>query len=328
MFRNYPMKSKKKKASEKTKANHYQKLKSDYAKVELAIQQNAGDLMRNFPIIIALAPGIIDESKKQVICVDIFTGAGNISKIPKRLKVVFPKNKYGYVRTEIIKSKLTGKSHAGPIRSGTIIFNKFKAGTFGTLGCILKGSTANKRYFATCNHVLTDDKFENVFHPTDIVTTKSNGISTDIAKWFFGKMDEQIDLAVCEILPQQIPIIINDDLHYDEADLDPAKLLSSEIEIFGKGRSLHTGFAVNPKINFQIKYANQLVLLKDMILLSKSRSVNNYKTLTQKGDSGAIVFLKESHSIIGIVVGGDSQFTCVLPFKRIQNELIRLKINI
>jgi hypothetical protein len=322
------MKSNQEKTSEKKHTRHYQKLKSDYAKAELAIQQHAGDLMGRFPIIIALAPGIIGETKKNTICVDIFTGEGDISKIPKRLKVVFSKNKYGYVRTEIIRSSLTGKSHSTTVQSGTIIFNKRKPGSFGTLGCFMKGITGNKKYFITCNHVLTSDTFLNEFIKGEIVATKQKGIKTDIGKWHFGKMNDQIDLAVCEYLTDQNSTIKKETFIYEELDTEPAILISSSIKVYGKNHSTYSGFVVNPKIDFQIKYENKNIVLKNMILVSASKSANNYKTLTEGGDSGALVVTEDSNSIIGIVVGGDSKFTCVIPFNRIQNELNKLSINL
>lgn len=322
------MKTKSNQPGTKKSSDKAQKLKSDYQKGLLAIEQNRSELTARFPNIITMAIGVMADAKNNAVCVDIFICEGDISKIPKRLKVSYGKNKTGYIRTEVIDNKLQGKSHAIQIGSGTAIFNKRTPGLFGTVGCNLKNQNGITKYFITCNHVLNGDNFYDTFQKGDIIQIKKSGIKSDIGKWHFGKMNEQLDLAVCEYLSNPATTISKEAFVYEGLDKDPAMMLSMAVKVNGKNRAIYHGYIVNPVIDFEIKYANKNVILKNVILVSASLAPINYKSLTEGGDSGALVLTESGDSIIGIVVGGDSKFTCIIPFNKIITELHKLSLSL
>lgn len=296
-------------------------------RVQMAIAQNAKRLKGQYPEIKLLAAGTIGESKQHNLCVDIFIHKGKGDTIPKRLRYYTSKNKYGYVRTEVIKNKLKGKSHAS-VESGTILFNKNDSGNFGTVGCVVFTETGEDPCLITCNHVLNGNRYDNSYEEGEVVTTKQSGVKTDIATWLYGVMSPEIDVAICSILPAAYKLIAEQNLVYDGLDEDIDRLMRCEVVVYGKFWSEYYGYVVNPSVDFEIAYDNTEVELTDMILLSESRSKYSYDTLTEKGDSGAIVADRETNSIIGIVVGGDDDFTCVIPFRRIAVVMTEFSLTI
>jgi hypothetical protein len=59
--------------------------------------------------------------------------------------------------------------------------------------------------------------------------------------------------------------------------------------------------------------------LKGLLVLSKN-GADYFKSLTVGGDSGALVYLTKEKKALGMVVGGNTQYTYAIPFSGILNE--------
>ncbi|MFI5172821.1 MAG: hypothetical protein ACHQFW_10545 [Chitinophagales bacterium] len=223
--------------------------------------------------------------------------------------------------------RYSGFPQAGEISSGAPIFNKRFSAKFGTAGCILKHDASRKKYLLTCNHVLNNERFENNFNRFDSVLIKKPGEDIVVGTWSFGIMDDIIDLALVEIQGAALAGLRKQDFQFDE-DFDVHKLLMKHVQLTGLNYDDIDGYVVEINKSFDMEYKNGTRTLSNTIFLAESTNENNPISITRGGDSGAIVIDSENKNVVGMVVGGNDFYTCVIPFSSFRQILLDRSLSI
>jgi hypothetical protein len=219
------------------------------------------------------------------------------------------------VRTEIIYSYEIPKLH---LNSGDNVYEQNNAYVNGTICCAV--SKNNTEYLLTCAHVLTGgisqvtntDSEGWLLNPTekDIYSNDSN--ENAIGSWKYGEINNLFDAALIEI-DLEIGAITNP-VHsfesYPEEQLHKKVFVNGDIN---KSEGYVIGYQ-KQKIDFH--YNGNTHQLKELIIISKN-TIGNLKSLTEGGDSGALVYLTQEKKALGMVVGGNSQYTYAIPIERI-----------
>lgn len=201
--------------------------------------------------------------------------------------------------------------------SGDNVFEKNNAQMNGTICCVVSKDTKN--YLLTCAHVLTGgiDQIGNsnpdgwLRSPVKQDTFSKNNKNKTIGSWSYGIIDNLNDVALIEVdaklelTANQINIIEN----HSEEKLQKKVSVNGDVN---KSEGYVIGYQKDP-IDF--KYNGSTHQLGELIVLSEN--LDYLKSITEGGDSGALVYLTEEKKALGMVVGGNTQYTYAIPMKRI-----------
>jgi hypothetical protein len=295
--------------TEDTRERHYQPAGLDIAR--LAIAQNDERLRGKYANIYLLLPAFYIQHGRREPCVDICIRDGNGGSLPHHLAIEFPDHREGSVRTRVIPNFKNAKPHTG---RGATIVNDQSTDYMGTLGCVVTDSSSSS-YALTCNHVLTDGSFESPGSIGDQADELAGGGTQRIGAWAAGIMNGQVDAALIK-LDAGVPVQPNglSTTVYPASDNDSGV---TGVALTGALSGQVAGYIIHVNQPFDIDYTNQSVNMTGLISLSRDVHSNNFTTLTQEGDSGSAVYHAVNKQLVGIVVGGNAQFTFVIPMQQV-----------
>jgi V8-like Glu-specific endopeptidase len=205
--------------------------------------------------------------------------------------------------------------------SGDNVFEQNHAQVNGTICCALRGK--NKNYFLTCAHVLTGginkikpaNKKGWISNPIIDDSCSNNNDGNPFGTWSYGLIDGFYDIALIEINPDTEPVI--NEINQFEAD---SKNQTRKGICVNGNINKKSGFVISyKKDSTEFKYNGSTHHLKNLLVLSKNLT-EPFKSLTIGGDSGAIVYLINEKKALGMVVGGNSQYTFAIPLAGILEE--------
>ena len=87
----------------------------------------------------------------------------------------------------------------------------------------------------------------------------------------------------------------------------------------GAVSNTRTGFIIHINQPMTVNYSNQQVNVTGLITLSSSKNVFDFSPISVEGDSGALVFHAETEQPIGMILGGNTQFSFAMPFGTLIN---------
>ncbi|GGI52409.1 hypothetical protein GCM10011425_36210 [Mucilaginibacter galii] len=277
------------------------------------------DNIKAIPGVLSVGTGYLKNGTSQIGCVEVHViDAVGATHIPKELSVQLSAG--GTVKIPV-KVVVTGKqAETNSADAGKGVYNRSGVLGRGTIGAIVKDIYGD-HFVLSCYHVLNGDlNWTRLSDSTDILD--SNGAS--IAQLYFGFRTADMDVAIAKInngvnfSNQQIrnPASIRS-VYYDDV------LRETEVNILGaKTGSIVNGFVYNDSWPAALKYpGNSLWELSDLIVLTRiDKTTNNYKTLTQGGDSGALV-VDNKNFAIGIIVGGDNAFSYAIKLDKVAKSM-------
>jgi len=292
------------------KGIHYQPAGLDIAKI--AIGQNQENLYKKHPNIYKLLPAFFVSDGVREPCVDICLLDNDKHRMPHHLPIQYPDGGRGSVRTRVIANFKRVKPHTGV---GSLVANSKTTTFFGTLGCVLSSARDKFLYALTCNHVLTGGFFESPGAIGDLTAELVFGTATNIGTWEAGLMNENVDAALIKLDSDVIP-------EPNELSKEIFKVTDhdsgvTKVALTGALSGPVTGFIIHIDQPFDVDYKNKSQLMSNLITLSSDTNASNFTTLTQEGDSGSIVFHAGNKQVIGVVVGGNDQFTFVIPMQQV-----------
>lgn len=253
-----------------------------------------------------------DPSKRNPVIV-INSSLTEGGEYPKILSATLTSGKTFSVPVEVIYGFNKPKIHFG---TGNSICYFQIAQVSGTICCGVQKD--DKKYFLTCAHVLTggistidkentDGWFTEV-SPDDII---SSDVSFDsIGSWSFGLITTALDVALVET-----------DLEIDSINKgNPASGIyrpgMNHQEVFVNGnRNQQIGYVtgyLEKELDFE--YNGSTLKHSGLILISGNKSAYPI-AITEPGDSGALVYLTKDNTPIGMVVGGNDQYTYIIPMQ-------------
>jgi hypothetical protein len=289
-----------------------------------AIKANSAKLIKDNPNIKKLIPSYYSDGNNRIPCVDICISDNAKQKIPSLLKYKEPDGKIMQIKTRVITNFDNAKPH---IARGHFIANVNSRLVPGTACCILEGSEPDKQYLLTCNHVMTGGNFDN---PGNIgakaVRFISGNTFDDVGIWKFGKMDDKVDAAIIDI--ENTERIETNDINPYIYTVSENDCSQTEIEFKGAFSKTKRAFIIHIHQPFDVDYDNKTITMSDLITLSEDLNHFNFSSPTQKGDSGSLVYHANTRQPIGMVVGGNSQFSFVVPFQTILDAFPHLQLKL
>lgn len=163
--------------------------------------------------------------------------------------------------------------------------------------------------------VTTTNGWVNLKTPDD--TKSADTKFAPIGTLAFALIDNELDAALSETTEVIRPVV---NINVPPADYTDA-LNGAEVRIEGKlnkTQAFVQGYSQEP---IKFRYSGGSHKLGGLILISNN-NIGTPVTATQKGDSGAMVYLVKDRVALGMVIGGNSQYTYVIPLSRI---LLRTK---
>jgi hypothetical protein len=197
----------------------------------------------------------------------------------------------------------------------------------GTFGCLVKKINSDDKYVLTCSHVVYEgnsvDKGGVVNEAIEPMMALGFGrpriISQEV---YYARRDAQNDTA---LLVPQIPDILSNDVDgtriMPERDLDPIADRLESVTFHGAKSGKMNGYIhlVNNTGRDDFMYDDGRVVSYEGLIVFGAYTGSSWKTITEKGDSGSVL-LDKKNSAIGLVIGGNDQFSYALPIKRILTQ--------
>ncbi len=225
----------------------------------------------------------------------------------------------------VIRSAGESDLHAGVC--GGIRNKDNPAEVTGTLGCLVKDAN-QKSYLLSCYHVMRHDQPWSEFKSTgheDIVEPDS---LAPVGKLTRGCRTEFTDVAIAALEGARITSeLLTHSAFSGYRDVTQFDVLhQTMIWLRGaKTNALLTAVIHNRNVPQWLPYSDDWFLMKGLIEITKERGPV-HRAPTQKGDSGLVTYDVDGRAI-GMLVGGNPQFSYLIPIARVLNpfdlELIK-----
>ena len=203
----------------------------------------------------------------------------------------------------------TGRATTHEAQPGATIKNKTEVNGKGSLGCFFTRRDTNKYYLASCWHVLkgNTDWYEQTGEKSVLDNAnKPLGIVVD------GTLTQHFDAGFAELIDVKKPSNTKAGIKKNFRPVTINDAFDETVVSF-KGK---TAVIFNNRLSKEIEYADGCTReLKDLFSLTKYEN-GNRTAPSVAGDSGAVVVDKAGYPL-GMVVGGDGEFTYVVKFSNI-----------
>lgn len=278
-----------------------------------AINQNLSNFKQNPDFLFAFRGKTKSPQGGMQECIVMRCSSRNKSAIyPREVEVVMESGRKAMIPVVTIFDEIP---HAHFGIGDSLLFSN----SVGTTGIILKDSS--DFYALTCCHVLTEKNFDSSLNGKLAGTQIVKSGNKPIGKWEYGIMNNNFDIALIR-LDNTITHQIIDYFDFPEREINDFDNMETEITMLGQTSNEQKGTILGMAFNVPIKYGNQTQTLNKLIVcgnLSTPFDVNTSKSLSQGGDSGAIIYdnLNNQKHPIGIVIGGDTMFTYAMPLSDI-----------
>jgi hypothetical protein len=291
---------------------------TDSEVINLVINENE-EKIKSIPGIVSYGRSYFKDGNLIRLCIQIHVQEdGNKAGIPLFYAYRLSSGKEISVPVKVFVTGLPRINAAVP---GSGIANASKVFGFGTLGCIVKSRISSSRYILSCYHVLKGNANWDDFEGEKRIIFVHDNAETEIGQLHMGYRTETLDVAIAKCDKN----LNNSALgtlagSYEVKHSDVLNEFSIKLKGY-KTNQWMEGKVLSSSWNTTFTYPdNKLWELKDLLLLGKSISNNDFETLTQGGDSGAIV-LDVNNRVIGMIVGGDDRFSYAIKIDKILNSL-------
>jgi hypothetical protein len=204
---------------------------------------------------------------------------------------------------------------------GRKIGNKSRRNGFGTLGCYMGRAGDNKAYLLSCWHVLKDNvKWSEA--PLERGVIEGDGNKT-IAAITDGCLHEKIDIGMAEC-----DFSVNDadncgvskghgSINHQHRPVSPADAFNNtKVCIYGNKCGYKEASIYYDETDAPIRYPDgNTYLMKDLFSVTVIDPVNDaHHAPTAEGDSGAVVVDLSTGEPLGMIIGGNGQFSYAMKF--------------
>lgn len=279
----------------------------------LATIQNRDELLAKHPNIECVS----DTLKNGNSAVTLYVKDDNTNALPKELPATLKNGSVIQVPTEIIAGAGEAKPHIG---QATDELSDSDTPTYYGSTCCIVASTTNPdfRGILTSGHVFTFGKFINyggVLSQTQRRDALLNG--NPVTRLFFQQMLSDQDIAITEVtdnanLPADYLSFSKGFYQVSQNDLHTA---SANITIASRQNNIRDAYILDFNVSFEINYSNTPRYVRNIILIGSTNDRATSSTVSVGGDSGSCVYHKESGKLIGMLLGGNTKFSFVLPLE-------------
>ncbi|MBK9638632.1 MAG: trypsin-like serine protease [Bacteroidetes bacterium] len=239
--------------------------------------------------------------------------------IPSILKAQLNDTKTIYVPTEIISNSGNAKVHIAQLTNN--IEDSKTRGYPGSICCAVDSLIyPNFKGVVTAGHIFTHGKsisYNQYVQPNEQRDVYSN--DTIIGKLYYQEINDAIDIAIVELsadsqFSKKCMSFKNSFYECTHKDLYSKE---ENVTVLSRNNNLRNGFILDFNVTLPMWYDTNYKYVANLILIGSSPYKNNSKTLSVNGDSGSCVYHKKTKQLIGILIGGDENFSFVLPIEEI-----------
>jgi len=289
---------------------------SQIAIAQIAEASNKTKYKAMFSNILELSATLTKEGKS---CIAIYLKDDNLKDIPSSLKAELNKSVFVNVPTEIIPNTGKAKVHNAQL-SNNIVDSRTKDYP-GSICCAVDSLIyPNFKGVVTAGHIFTHGKnisYNQYVQPNEIRDAYSN--NSLIGKLYYQEISDAIDIAIVEL---------SADSHFSKEcmsfknsfyECTPKDLYAEKenVTVFSRNNNSRNGYILDFNVTLPMYYDLDYKYVANLILIGSSPNKQDSKTLSKGGDSGSCVFHKKSEQLIGILIGGDDNFSFVLPIEEI-----------
>jgi len=300
-------------------------INSPESKLAVTANEKHHDQIAAIDGVTAVGPGFMTTPEGEIGCLEVhFNKQSAMQSIPSEVKIYL-----GTMAVPVPVNKIyTGDTvlQAGISGAGNLTANESNRTNWGTIGCIVKKKgNSTDRYILSCYHVLTANKDYSQQDVKKNILVRENskqGIpELKVAVLTEGVRTVQLDAAIAIIKesPEDYSnkLILNPKKIRNITALDAKD--KHQVELFSAVRNVQlNGIVHNDTWKKEFPYPDGNWELSDLLVLT-IKTGNNYRPLSVKGDSGALVLDKEG-SALGIVVGCDECFTYAIKMTHIEQH--------
>jgi len=210
--------------------------------------------------------------------------------------------------------------------SGGSIWNLarfIKGGDPGTCGCVVRSRFDNRRFFLTCFHVARyHPSIDKINRPQSDEDKYYLSFENDkLAKIYEGYMGMSMDAAIAEIVKEDMSDEI-DQIGIPSEIMTPQPEDRDFLRVKFKGRNSYSATEAifhddDDEVVLKTAFLKKRTFKSIYSIRSIDSTRTNPKTVSSNGDSGSLVVDSETNKGIGIVFGGDSRLTYVIPLHKI-----------
>lgn len=278
----------------------------------LAVNQNRDELMARYPNIESVSDTLKDGNST----VTLYLSDHDSTAIPKEVSATLKNGSVIKVPTEVITGSGKGIPHVG--QAGDELSDSNSPTYYGSVCCLVSSVTnPDFKGLVTSGHVFTYGDFRDyggVLRDTQRRQALLNGNPS--AQLFFQQMKFNQDLAIAELTDQaSLPanyLSFKGFYRVSESDLQAA---SPNITIASRGNKVRDAYILDFNVSFEIGYFNSPRYMRNIILIGSTNDRATSRTVSGGGDSGSCVYHKETGRLIGMLMGGNTKFSFVLPLE-------------
>lgn len=279
----------------------------------LAANQNRDDLLARHPNIECVS----DTLKNGNSAVTIYVRDSETAAIPKEVPATLKNGSVVKVPTEIIAGAGEGKPHIG--QATDELSDSYSPSYYGSVCCLVDSATnPGFKGIVTSGHVFTYGDFRDYGGVLSQQQQRDGLLNGSPAtKLFFQQMKFNQDLAIVEVtdrakLPNNYLSFAGGYYEVSEGDLHTA---APNITIASRQNNIRDAYILDFNVSFEIKYFNTARYIRNIILIGSTNDRSTSQTVSAGGDSGSCVYHKETGKLIGMLLGGNTKFSFVLPLQ-------------
>ncbi|MEI7582043.1 hypothetical protein [Runella sp.] len=190
----------------------------------------------------------------------------------------------------------------------------------GTLCCFLKKPNGKSVFALTCRHVFNPipSNIQRFLENPKPVT--SNG--SKIGEWTYEQMDEQFDMALVKMNETSTidPVPpFSKSVHQTFSDSD---IRNMNVNVITKN-GFKTGklIAIHRNTSIPFDYNGDIHDFVGLLEFSQTDATESGRTITERGDSGSMVFDSDTKKPIGMIIGGNETSSFAIPLVDILEQL-------
>lgn len=210
--------------------------------------------------------------------------------------------------------------HMAAMTLGEGVGNKTQKNGFGTLGCYLGREADNNSYLLSCWHVLKDDtQWNSAPVERNIIDTTGTIIATISDGCLHEKID--IGLAACSSTDKVSNQVLG--IKRQQRSVTPSDAFyKTNVCIDGRVCKYRKAIIYYDETDAPIQYPDgNTYLMKDLFSITViDPQTNARRAPTSEGDSGAVVVDFSTGEPLGMVIGGNNEFSYAMKFTNVFDD--------
>ncbi|RYZ21379.1 MAG: hypothetical protein EOO16_13285 [Chitinophagaceae bacterium] len=277
-----------------------------------ALEQHAAALRTRFPQVAAVSDAAVPGTGGNRHVLAIYLHNQNSSPIPAVLPVRLPGGCLSTIATELIPGVGAGQVHI--CQEDEICCSTDNPGS---VCCVVRDAYGDRKV-ATAGHVFSSGSLRNYrgeLDPSEAHPALVNG--QVIGNWFFQLIDWKTDLALAGIdsfLPDAELLSFSG--HYTVTDADVGHTRVRVVSGRWSPR-VRDAWILDHNTTWDVTYRDGTATRNNIIVIGNAPTRAGSATVSRGGDSGGCVYEPGSGRLVGLVLGGNNNYTWVLPLAEV-----------